>query len=122
MCPGQQESAASSAPAGPARTRKGPKWLGAHLAEAAKAAGRTKDTDLAAQYQRLRGRRGAAKVTKAVGHSILVAAYNILHATSPTRISVLTGCSPSSRVQARRLVSQFNTLGYQVILNSIQAA
>ena len=64
MCPGQHESAGKQRSG---RTRKGPKWLGAHLTEAAKAAGRTKDTYLAAQYQRLRGRRGTAKATKAVG-------------------------------------------------------
>ncbi len=42
-----------------------PKWPGAHLTEAASAAGRTKDIYLSTQYyQRLRGRRGVAKATK----------------------------------------------------------
>jgi transposase len=60
---GQHESAGKQRSG---RTRKVPKWLGAHLTEAAKAAGRTKDTYLGAQYQRLRGRRGTAKATKSV--------------------------------------------------------
>ena len=40
------------------KTRKGDKWLRATLAESANAAARTKDSYLAARYQRLRGRRG----------------------------------------------------------------
>ncbi len=42
------------------------------------AAARTKDTYLAAQYARLVGRRGKRRARKAVGHSILVAAFHIL--------------------------------------------
>lgn len=41
-------------------------------------AARTKDTYLAAQYGRLVGRRGKRRARKAVGHSILVAAFHIL--------------------------------------------
>ncbi len=78
--PGNHESAGKQRSG---RSRKGPKWLGIHLTEAAKAAGRSKDTYLGAQYQRLRGRRGTAKATKAVGHSILVAAYHILDRRVP---------------------------------------
>ncbi|EQD45781.1 transposase IS116/IS110/IS902 family protein, partial [mine drainage metagenome] len=63
----------------PARPpRKGPKWLGVHLAEAASAAGRSKGTYLGAQHHRLTGRIGYAKANKAVGHSILVVAWHIL--------------------------------------------
>jgi len=95
MCPGQHESAGKQRSG---KTRKGPKWLGAHLTEAAKAAGRTKDTYLSAQYQRLRGRRGTAKATKAVGHSILVAAYHILDRGVPYHDSALTGsCAAAPR-------------------------
>src|SRR5262249_51640818 len=66
-------------------TRNGSKWLRTSLTEAAKAAGRTKGTYLAAQYARLRGRRGSAKATIAVAHSILVAAYYILERDQPYR-------------------------------------
>jgi transposase len=120
MCPGQHESAGKQRSG---RTRKGSKWLGAHLTEAAKAAGRTKDTYLAAQYQRLRGRRGGAKATKAVGHSILVAAYHILDRGQPYQdLGADWFVRRRPEVQARKLISQLNTLGYQVTLNPIQAA
>ncbi len=52
------------------KTGEGNKWLRATLNESATAAARTKDTYLAAQYQRLRGRRGHSKAVTAVGHSI----------------------------------------------------
>ena len=39
---------------------------------------RTKNSYLAAQYQRLRGRRGHSKAITAVGHSILTAAWHML--------------------------------------------
>lgn len=72
--------ASTSPPASPSpgQTRKGSKWLHAHLNQAAKAAARTKGTYLRAQYYRLKGRRGHAKATVAVEHSILVVAYQIL--------------------------------------------
>jgi transposase len=120
MCPGQHESAGKQRSG---RTRKGPKWLGAHLTEAAKAAGRTKDTYLAAQYQRLRGRRGTAKATKAVGHSILVAVYHILDRHQPYQdLGADWFVRRRPEAQARKLISQLNTLGYQVTLDPIQAA
>jgi transposase len=120
MCPGQHESAGKQRSG---RTRKGSRWLGAHLTEAAKAAGRTKDTYLAAQYQRLRGRRGGAKATKAVGHSILVAAYHILDRGQPYQdLGADWFVRRRPEVQARKLISQLNSLGYQVTLNPIQAA
>ncbi|HWD69473.1 MAG TPA: IS110 family transposase, partial [Solirubrobacteraceae bacterium] len=50
----------------------------ATLYESANAAARTKDSYLAAQYQRLRGRRGHNKAVTAVGHSILTAAWHML--------------------------------------------
>jgi transposase len=75
MCPGQHESAGRSRSG---RARHGDTWLQRHLAVAAMAAARTKDTYLSAQYARLVGRRGKARARKAVGHSILVAAFHIL--------------------------------------------
>jgi len=75
MCPGNDESAGKRRSG---KTRKGSKWLRATLTEAALAATRTKNTYLAAQYQRLRGRRGHSKALTAVGHSILTAAWHML--------------------------------------------
>ena len=64
VCPGNDESAGKRRSG---KTRKGSKWLRANLTEAATAASRTKDTYLAAQYQRLRARRGHSKAITAVG-------------------------------------------------------
>jgi transposase len=76
MCPGQHESA------GKARhgtARHGDSWLQRNLAVAAMAATRTKGTYLAAQYARLVARRGKRRARKAVGHSILIGCWHILH-------------------------------------------
>jgi transposase len=69
MCPGKHASAGKRQGG---TTRKGKPALRAALVEAAQAAGRTKDTDLAAQYRRLAARRGKKKAAVAVGHTILV--------------------------------------------------
>jgi hypothetical protein len=69
MCPGNDQSAGKRHSG---KTRKGSKWLRSALTEAAYAAARSKGTYLAAQYARLKGRRGTKKAAMAVGHSILV--------------------------------------------------
>ena len=113
ICPGNNESAGKHR-AG--TTRKGSKWLHTYLTEAAKAAGRTKRTYLAAQYARLRGRHGAAKATVAVGHSMLVAAYHMLdrhqpyHDLGPDYFRA----RHSRQHHLRRLMRQIEALGYKV--------
>ena len=87
------------------------------LREAAKATSRTKGTYLGAQYIRLRGRRGPAKATTAVGHSILVAAYDMLrdgvtyHELGSDWFDRLT---PDQH--ARRLARQIEALGFTVTI------
>lgn len=76
MCPGQHESAGKSRHG---TARHGDSWLQRNLAVAAMAATRTKGTYLAAQYGRLAARRGKRRARKAVGHSILVGCWHILH-------------------------------------------
>jgi transposase len=76
MCPGNHESAGKRQSG---RTRKGSPWLRALLVQAAHAAGRKKGTYLQAQYRRLAARRGRNRAAVAVGHSILVIAYHLLH-------------------------------------------
>ncbi len=117
-CPGNNESAGRH---GPGKTRKGSKWFYTYLTEAAKAAARTKGTYFGAQYARLRGRRGPARATVAVGHSILVAAYHILARHEPYR-----ELGPdyfrrrhSREHQTRRLVRQIEALGYHVRLEEV---
>jgi transposase len=121
ICPGNHESAGKR---GAGTTRKGSKWLRAYLRQAAKAASRAKGTYLAAQYARLRGRRGPAKATMAVAHSILVAAYYILERGQPYH-----DLGPdyfarrhSREHHARRLVRQLQTLGYRVTLEALNVA
>lgn len=76
MCPGQHESAGKSRHG---TARQGDSWLQRTLTVAAMGAARTKGTYLAAQYSRLAGRRGKRRARKAVGHSILVGCWHILH-------------------------------------------
>ena len=115
MCPGNHESAGKQRSG---RARKGPKWLQVHLNEAAKAAGRTKDTYSGAQYQRLRGRRGPAKATKAVGHSILVAYFYIMQNEVPYKeLGPDWFAKRRPEAQARKLIHQLKRLGYSVTLS-----
>ena len=114
MCPSQNESAGKRRSA---KTRKGSKWLRATLTEAANAAARTKNSYLAAQYQRLRGRRGHAKAITAVGHSILTAAWHMLQNGELYRDlggDYFTRQNPDRLT--RRLVRQLEALGHQVTL------
>jgi len=116
MCPGHHESAGKRRSG---QTRPGSKWLHRTLREAAKAAARTKNTYLGAQYTRLRGRRGPAKATTAVGHTILIAAYHMLrdgvtyHELGPDWFDRL---SPDQH--ARRLARQIEALGYTVTIST----
>jgi transposase len=113
LCPGHHESAGKNRSG---RTRKGSKWLHTYLSQAAKAAGRSKDTYLGAQYTRLRGRRGAGKATVAVEHSILVAAYHMLDRGQPYQDlgADYFQRRRSPEHQARKLIGQLTALGYQV--------
>jgi transposase len=112
MCPGNDESAGKRRSG---KTRKGSKWLSQTLVECAKSANRSKDTYLAAQYRRLRARRGANKATIAVCHSILTAVWHMLQTGE-------TYTDPGGDFFARRdpertrkrLVNQLERLGYTV--------
>jgi transposase len=75
ICPGHHESAGKRKSG---KTRKGNRWLRATLIECARGAVRARDSYLAAQYHRLARRRGDKKAIVAVGHSILVAAWQLL--------------------------------------------
>jgi transposase len=75
MCPGNHESAGKRLSG---RTRKGNPWLRSALIEAGQAAGHTKQSYLGTQFRRLMARRGKKRAAVAVGHSILVIAYQLL--------------------------------------------
>jgi transposase len=115
MCPGNNESAGKRKTG---KSRKGNPWLRKALTEAAKAAARTNDVYLAAQYHRLRGRKGPAKATGAVRHSILVAAWHILSDQVP--YAELGGDYFDRRRdpdrETRALVRKLERLGHTVTL------
>jgi transposase len=119
MCPGHHESAGKRRSG---QTRPGSKWLHRTLREAAKATARTKHTYLGAQYARLRGRRGPAKATTAVGHSILIAAYHMLRdgvAYNDLGSDWFDRLSPDQH--ARRLARQIEALGFTVTISPAAA-
>jgi transposase len=107
-------------------TRKGSKWLRSGLVEAAKGAARAKGSYFAAQYARLKGRRGHGRATIAVGHSILVTIYYVLKRGVP--YEELGDDYFQQRQQeaadryAKRLVRQLQRLGHKVTLEPADAA
>ena len=120
VCPGNDESAGKRRSG---KTRKGSKWLRATLTEAALAATRTKNSYLAAQYQRLRGRRGHAKAVTAVGHSILTAVWHMLQTGElyhDLGADYYTRRDPDRLT--KRLVRQLEALGHRVTLEAREVA
>ena len=119
MCPGNDQSAGKRRSG---KTGKGNKWLRATLTEATLAATRTKNSYLAAQYQRLRGRRGHSKAVTAVGHSILTAAWHMLQTGELYRDlggDYFTQRNPNQAT--KRLVRQLEALGHHVTLQPREA-
>ncbi|HEU0250774.1 MAG TPA: transposase [Solirubrobacteraceae bacterium] len=114
VCPGNDESAGKRRSG---RTRRGSKWLRQTLTESAKAASRTKETYLAAQYHRIRARRGANRATTAVAHSILTAVWHILQTGelyNDPGGDYFVRRDPDRAT--KRLVAQLERLGHHVIL------
>jgi transposase len=114
VCPGNDQSGGKRRSG---KIRKGSKWLRSTLTESALAAARTKNSYLAAQYQRLRGRRGHSKAVMAVGHSILTAAWHMLQTGELYRDlggDYFTRQNPDRLT--KRLISQLEALGHQVTL------
>lgn len=76
MCPGNNVTGGKSRSG---NTTKGDVWLRDVLVQCAWSASRARNTYLAAQFWRLARRIGKKKAAMAVGHSILVAAWHMLH-------------------------------------------
>jgi transposase len=113
MCPGNNESAGRRLSG---RTRHGDTWLKTALFMAGTSAARSKNTYLAAQYRRLVPHRGGKRATVAVGHSILVAAWHMLHDLAPYQDlgpDHFTNRLGKER-QTRRLLAQLAALGLHV--------
>jgi transposase len=114
MCPGNDESAGKRRSG---KTRKGSPWLRSALIEAARAAGRSKQTYLAAQYHRLAARRGTKRAAVAVGHTILVIAYHLLSEDDIYRdLGDRYFDERDRQAVERRLVARLEGLGYTVAL------
>jgi transposase len=114
QCPGNHESAGKRRSG---RTRKGSKWLDWALEEAALAATRTRDTYLAAQYARLRPRRGHKKALGAVKHSLICTCWHML--TTGELYNDLGGDYYQRRdpeKATKRLIAQLERLGHTVVL------
>jgi transposase len=120
QCPGNDESAGKRRSG---RTRKGSRWLGIALTEAALAATRQKNTYLGAQYRRLRGRRGHKKAIGAVKHSIIVAVWHMLSTgelyNDPGADYFDRRVDPQRKI--KRLIAQLEGLGQRVVLEPAAA-
>jgi transposase len=113
-CPGNDQSAGKRRSG---RTRNGSKWLGIALEEAALAAIRSKDTYLAALYQRLKPRIGHGRALGAVKHSMLIAYWHMF--TTGETYRDLGGDYFHRRDPERhtkRLVARLEALGHSVTL------
>ena len=118
-CPGNDQSAGKRRSG---RTRKGSKWLGIALEEAALAATRSKGSYLQAQYQRLRPRIGHGRALGAVKHSML-AAYWHMFSTGETHRELGGNYFHTRDPQrhTRRLVAKLQALGHTVTLQPTPA-
>lgn len=120
MCPGHNESGGKRQSG---KTRKGNRWLRQALIEAAHGASHTKDTYLSSQYRRLVGRRGKKRALVAVGHSLLVIAYHVLHRQATY---VELGSNYFDQLHRCRLeqnlVQRLQKLGYTVTLEANSAS
>ncbi len=119
QCPGNDRSAGKRRSG---KTRHGSKWLDSALTEAAMAATRTNDVYLAAQYQRLRPRRGHGRALGAVKHSIITGCWHMLTTGELYRETggdYFTRRDPERAT--RRLVSQLERLGHRVTLEAAAA-
>ena len=120
QCPGNDQSAGKRRSG---KSRKGSKWLDWALEEAAMAAIRTKDSYLAAQYARLRPRRGHKKALGAVKHSIICICWHML--STGELYTDLGGDYFRKRDPERstkRLIAQLESLGHKVTLEQLPQA
>jgi transposase len=114
VSPGNNESAGKRRSG---KTPPGNRSLRKALVQAAHAAKRTKNTYLAAQYQRLAVRRGKKRAIVAVAHSILVIVYHVLLRHEPYREMGGNYFDERKRESVvNRLVRRLEKLGYQIAL------
>lgn len=121
VCPGNNLSAGKRRSG---KTRKGQPWLRTALVEAAWAASRSKDTYLAAQFHRLRARRGDKRAAVAVAHSILTIVWHLL--ADPEAVFTDLGgdyfFKKNPEREQRRAIRKLEALGFTVTLTPGAAA
>ena len=120
LCPGQNESAGKSKKT---RLRKGAPWLKTMLVQCAWAAKRAKQSYYAAQYHRLRTRRGPQKAICAVAASLLTATYHMIkNGTAHQDLGADYFARQSTQTQVRHLTRRLNRLGFEATLTPIANA
>jgi transposase len=120
QCPGNDKSAGKRRSG---KTRDGSKWLDWALEEAAMAAIRTKDSYLAAQYARLKPRRGHKKALGAVKHSLICICWHMLSTGelyNDLGIDYFRKRDPERLT--KRLITQLEALGHKVTLDQLPQA
>lgn len=123
LCPGNDESAGKRRSG---KARKGNAALRTALVEAAWCASHTRDSYLAAQYQRFRrrfGKKNESKAIFAVAHSILVIIWHVLANGSQYEDLGADWFDrrQDAAVHARRLAHQIERLGYKVTVEPVAA-
>lgn len=117
LSPGNNESAGKRKSG---RTRKGNQKLRSALVEAARAAGRTKDTYLSSQYHRLAARRGKNRAAVAVAHSILTIVYYIVKRKQPYIELGPTYYEERKRETViKQSIKKLESLGYKVTVEPV---
>jgi transposase len=120
LCPGNHESAGKRKSG---KTTKGNAYLRSALVQAAWVASHTKDTYLAAQYQRLVRRMGKKKALVAVAHSILMIIYHVL--SKKQSYQELGGDyfdRQNVAAQRQRLIHKLEALGLKVTVEEVEQA
>lgn len=117
MCPGNNQSAGKHHSG---RTRNGDPWLRGVLGEIATTAARNRKTYLGDRYRRLAGRRGKKRALVAIGHTVLIAAWQMLtHDADYSDLGPEHYARKTSNPHRRatRLLTELHALGYQVSIS-----
>ena len=104
------------------KTRRGNRWLRGALTEAAWATSKSQSTYFHGQYRRLAARRGKKRAIVAVSHSLLIAAYHVLHDRAPYTELGVAYFDRLAPQQPHPLVKRLERLGHKVTLEPSGAA
>ena len=117
VCPANRESGGRRYSA---RSRFGNKHLKSTLLQAGRAAGRSKNTYLGAQFRRICSRRGSKRAALAVGHSILTICYHMMdRGTTFKELGADYFDRRNPEKVKNRLVKRLENMGYKVKLEAV---